>query len=86
MAFPLALGVAWRSTSWWPETLRWVGLYLLLTDVGPMGLLTVLARHGQVSNLHQARQRERLKPLLISLTWLAAAAVLFAYFSAPLLM
>jgi hypothetical protein len=83
VAIPLVLIVAWRATPSWREAMKWAGLYMLLTAIGPMGLLVLLARRGRVSDLHQARQRERLKPLIISLVWLTGVAVLFTRFDAP---
>jgi len=83
IAIPLVLSVAWRDTASWAETLWWGGLYLLLVDLGPLALLIVLARRGRVVSLQRARGRERLKPLLISLTCLGVAVAVCQCVGAP---
>lgn len=86
IAIPLVLGVTWRGTTSWAQTLRWGGLYLVLTDLIPMGVLSALARRGRVSDLHHARQRERVQPLLISLACLGLAlAICHSVDTPPLL-
>jgi hypothetical protein len=79
----LVLSVAWRDTASWVETLWWGGLYLLLTDLGPLALLILLTRRGRVVSLQRARGRERLKPLLISLACLGIAVALCQCMKAP---
>ncbi|MDY6876780.1 MAG: hypothetical protein SWK90_11345 [Chloroflexota bacterium] len=83
IAIPLALGVAWQDAPSWAEALRWGGLFLLLTDLGPMALLVVLARRGRVTSLKHARRRDRIKPLLISLACLSVTVTLYQWLDAP---
>lgn len=83
ISVPLVLSVARRDTASWAETLWWGGLYLLLTALGPMALLILLAQRGRVASLHHARGRERLKPLLVSLACLGVAVALFQGLGAP---
>lgn len=83
IAIPLVLIVAWRDAASTREALWWGGLYLLLTSLGPMALLIVLARRGQLSSLRHAHGRERLKPLLISLACLGVTVALYHFADAP---
>ena len=83
MAMPLALAVSWREAESWRAALSWACIYLVLTDFAPMALMALEARRGRVNDLHRARGRERLKPLLMSLPWIAAAWILFTLLPAP---